>query len=77
MQPCCAGEEKSKKGMACSFEDSGVCSDTPLKRAQLCPSSLCRIGGGKHRELGGNLKLMCWVGKFNFYLGAIESVFPL
>lgn len=35
MQLCSAGEEKSKKEMVCSFDDSKVCSDMPLKRARL------------------------------------------
>lgn len=43
--------------MACSFDDSEVYSDMPLKRARL-PSSLCQIMRGEERgELGGNLKL--------------------
>lgn len=35
MQLCSAGAEKSEKEMACSFDDSKVCSDMPLKGALL------------------------------------------
>lgn len=62
MQLCSAGEEKSKKEMACSCDDSKVYSDMPLKRTHL-PSSLCWVmRGGEHGELLGNLKLGMGVG---------------
>lgn len=56
MQLCSSGEEESEKEMACSFDDSKVCSSMPLKRA-VCLSSLYWImKGGEYRELNGNLK---------------------
>lgn len=35
MQLCSAGEEKSEKEVACSFDNSKVCSNRPLKRPLL------------------------------------------
>lgn len=35
MQLCSAGEEKSEKEVACSFNNSKVCSNRPLKRPLL------------------------------------------